>query len=131
MAGARSPEFDAIRHRPATVLGHPQACIRVVTWRQTERELAVEVPGDGMVIWHVIRFPEMEVTVDGRAIDISTDATTGLVSHSVPAGAHQLRWRWRPDSLIRTARALSVFSVFAGIGLLVVGSRIEITGHDR
>ena len=96
LAGDPAVELDLIRSRPAAMPDQPAALIRVIEWGQVRRTLEVASPDGGVLLWRMIPFPEMRVTVDGREVDVSEDAVTGLLSNHVPDGEHVVRWTWRP-----------------------------------
>lgn len=106
--GAASSRLDALRHRPATVVGDPAAAIRVLEWGQTEREVEVESDRGGTLVWRIIWFPGMRVAIDGFPIEIFDDSPTGLIAHGLPPGSHRARWSWRPFPALKVARGISL-----------------------
>lgn len=121
LSGNRARELDSIRNRPAVVLEHTEARVRVVSWGSTRRELAVETPAAGTLMWRAIEFPRMEVTVDGSPVPVRADSTTGLVVHGIPAGEHRVVWSWTPFPALRAGRVVSATSIVVSCALLLVG----------
>jgi len=118
LAGDPADELDLIRNRPAAMPDQPAALIRVIEWGQVRRTLEVVSPDGGMLLWRLIPFPEMRVTVDGREVNVTEDAVTGLLSHPVPAGEHIARWTWRPFPSLRWAHMVTVAASLTILGLL-------------
>jgi hypothetical protein len=119
LAGTRAREMDLIRGRPAAVRGQPDAGVRVVRWSQLQRELEIETAAAGTVVWRVVWFPRMLVSVDGREAAAELDAETGLVSQTVPAGTHRIAWGWRPPRMLVAGRAVSVLAAVAVLALVL------------
>jgi hypothetical protein len=122
LAGAPADELHLIRNRPAVMPDQPGALIRVIEWSQVGRTLEVSSPAGGVLLWRLIPFPEMMVTVDGREVDVTEDAVTGLLSNNVPAGDHIARWTWRPFRALRWARGVSLAGLFVSLALLLVAA---------
>lgn len=119
--GSPHRSYDAIRGRPAVLLESPGAPIRVLEWAQTRRSVEVESPTGGTLMWRVLWFPEMSVTLNGEAWPMDVDPATGLVIHDLPAGAHRVDVRWRAFPSLSWARGLSVASLVLVIGLVIGG----------
>jgi len=122
LAGDSAGELDLIRNRPAAMPYQPAALIRVIEWGQVRRTLEVASPDGGVLLWRLIPFPEMRVTVDGREVDVSEDAVTGLLSNHVPAGEHVVRWTWRPFPALWWARAVSILGLFVVLALMLAAA---------
>jgi hypothetical protein len=120
LAGDRAAELDLIRNRPAVMLDQPDGLIRVIEWGQVQRALEVSSPDGGVLLWRLLPFPEMRVTVDGREVDVTEDAVTGLLSHPVPAGEHVVHWTWRPFPALRWARGVSLAGLIVSFALLLM-----------
>ena len=120
-AGAPHQNYDAVRGRPAVLLESPSVPIRVLEWDQTRRSIEIASPTGGTLVWRVLWFPEMSVTVDGQAWPSDVDPATGLVVHDLPSGTHRVDWRWRAFPNLRWARGLSVVSLVLVIGLTIGG----------
>jgi len=120
LAGDRAAELDLIRNLPAVMPGQSTALIGVIEWGQVRRTLEVASPDGGVLLWRLIPFPKMGVTVDGREVDVSEDAVTGLLSNHVPAGEHVVRWTWRPFSALWWARGVSLAGLTILLALLLV-----------
>ncbi len=120
LAGDPAGELDLIRNRPAAMPDQPAALIRVIEWGQVRRTLEVTSPDGGVLLWRLIPFPEMRVTVDGREVDVSEDAVTGLLSNHVPDGEHVVRWTWRPFPALWWARGTSLAGLSISLALLVM-----------
>jgi len=118
LAGDPADELDLIRNRPAAMPDQPAALIRVIEWGQIRRTLEVASQDGGVLLWRLIPFPEMRVTVDGREVNLTEDAVTGLLSHPVSAGEHIARWTWRPFPSLRWARMVTVAASLTILGLL-------------
>jgi len=121
LAGNRAPQLDAIRSRPAVVVGHPEASIRVLDWGSIRRVIEVDAPVEGSLMWRAIEFPEMTVTVDGSPVPVRADPTTGLVVHEIAAGDHRVVWSWSPFPALRAARLVSIGSIAVCCGLVLIG----------
>jgi len=122
LAGDRAVELDLIRNRPAAMPGSSGALIRVIEWGQVRRGLEVASPDGGLLLWRLIPFPEMRVMVDGREVEVTEDAVTGLLSSVIPAGDHIVRWTWRPFRALRWARGVSLAGLFVSLALLLVAA---------
>jgi len=120
LAGDRAVELNVIRNRPAAMPGQPGALVRVVEWGQVRRTLEVSSPDGGVLLWRVLPFPDMRVTVDDREVDATEDAVTGLLSNFLPAGDHVVRWTWRAFPALRWARGVSVAGLFVSVALLLI-----------
>jgi hypothetical protein len=115
--GTASSRLDAVRHRPATVVGDPAAVIQVLRWGQTAREVEVESDLGGTLLWRIIWFPGMEVAVDGSPVEAFEDSTTGLLAHGLPPGSHRARWSWRPFPALKIARGVSLGALVVVVAL--------------
>ena len=120
LAGHPTTELDLIRGRPAAIPDQSAALIRVIEWGQVRRTLEVASPEGGVLLWRLIPFPEMRVTVDGLEVNLSEDAVTGLLSHRVPAGEHVVGWTWRPFPALRWARRVSLAGLIVSFALLLM-----------
>ncbi len=116
--GVRSPSFDGIRNRPAIVVGDPAATVRVVEWGQVHREIMVDAVRGGTLLWHNLWFPEMHVTVDGEPVPVFVDTDTGLTTHAIGRGSHDVALTWHPFAALGMARTVSIASI-ASIAMLV------------
>jgi hypothetical protein len=121
LAGNPARQLDPIRNRPAVVLDDPAAAIRVVSWGSTKREVEVDTSVAGTLMWRVINFPDMRVTVDGESVPTEADPTTGLVTHLIPVGDHRVVWSWFPFPALRLGRLISAGSLLFSCALLVIG----------
>lgn len=121
LAGSRASQLDAIRSRPAVVLERPEAPVRVVFWGSVRRELEVESPVAGTLMWRAVEFPTMNVTIDGSPVPVRADPTTGLVVHEISAGEHRVVWTWSPFPALRAGRLVSIGAIAVSGGLLLVG----------
>jgi hypothetical protein len=102
--------------------GQSAGLIRVIKWGQVQRTLEISTSDGGVLLWRVLPFPEMRVTVDGREVEVTEDAATGLLSNHVPAGDHIARWTWRPFPALRWARRVSLAGLFVTLALLLVAA---------
>ena len=118
MIGGRSPELDPIRSRPALLSTAPSTPVNVDRWDRLDKEVSLVAPRPGVLIWHVLGFPGMSVSVDGRPAPLLLDKATGLVAVHVPAGPHVASWRWRPFPPLGAFRWLSGFALLGVLMLL-------------
>jgi hypothetical protein len=118
MIGGRSPELDPIRSRPALLSTAPSTPVNVDRWDRLDKEVSLVAPRPGVLIWHVLGFPGMSVSVDGRPAPLLLDRATGLVAVHVPAGPHVASWRWRPFPPLGAFRWLSGFALVGVLMLL-------------
>ena len=121
LAGNPARQLDPIRNRPAVVLDDPAAAIRVVSWGSTKREVEVDTSVAGTLMWRVINFPDMTVTLDGKSVPTEADPTTGLVTHLIPVGDHRVVWSWFPFPALRLGRLVSTGTVLFSCALLMIG----------
>jgi len=121
LAGNPARQLDPIRNRPAVVLDDPAAAIRVVSWGSTKREVEVDTSVAGTLMWRVINFPDMTVTLDGESVPTEADPTTGLVTHLIPVGDHRVVWSWFPFPALRLGRLVSTGTVLFSCALLMIG----------
>jgi hypothetical protein len=131
LAGNNAPQFDLIRHRPAVVLEDPSAPVRVMSWGSLRRELSVGAPVSGTLMWRAIDFPEMSVEVDGEAVPIAADPTTGLIVHQLPSGEHKVTWSWSPFPALRWGRSVSMISFLVSCTLFLVGAAARRRHHPH
>lgn len=117
MTGARSPRLDPIRARPALFSTAPLTPVNIVRWDRLDKEVRLVAPRPGALVWHVLGFPGMSVSVDGREAPLLLERGTGLVAVHVPAGEHVAGWRWRPFSPLVGFRWLSGLAL---LGVLVL-----------
>ena len=120
LAGVPAVELDLIRSRPAVMPDQSAGLIRVIDWGQVRRTLEVKSPEGGVLLWRLIPFPEMRMTVDGRGVNVTEDAVTGLLSHPVPAGEHVVGWTWHPFPALRWARGVSLAGLIVSFALLLM-----------
>jgi hypothetical protein len=118
LGGFRAVELDLIRDRPAVMPDQPKSLIRVLEWGQTRRGLEIESSDGGTLLWRVISFPDMKVTVGGTEVPTTVDRKTGLLSHPLPAGKQIVLWTWRPFPTLRWARMVTVVALLTVAGLL-------------
>ncbi len=119
--GGYPPELDAIRNRPAAVLGEPNDGLTVLSWGQKKRTLEVEAKTGGTLVWRVIPFPEMVAEVDGRVVEHFTDPGSGLFAHDVPPGRHVVEWTWRPFPALWWARLMTLGGLVCWIAVGAAG----------
>lgn len=122
LGGRLAPELRLIHDRPAVLLENPSARLRVLEWGQVERLVEIQSSVGGTLLWRVISFPEMRAWVDGREVAVSTDPTTGLLAHFVPAGSHAVRWSWHPFPALRRARAVTIAALLVTAALMVAAA---------
>jgi len=125
--GRPSSRLNRIRHRPAVVLQDPSAIVRVVEWGQVAREIEVATALGGTLMWRVLWFPGMEVSVDGLEVETFRDSTTGLTAHRLSPGLHVARWSWRPFPALRISRWISL----AALALMVVIALVGFSAAGR
>ncbi len=117
MIGRRSPELDPVRARSAVLSTAPETPVSVVRWDRLDKEVSLVAPRPGVLVWHVLGFPGMSVSVDARPAPLLLDRATGLVAVHVPAGPHVAGWRWRPFPPLVGFRWLSGLAL---LGVLVL-----------
>lgn len=100
------PRLGRLRDAPAFLSS--DAPVRVVRWGRLERTIAIDVPRPGVLIWHSLFFPTMELVVDGRPTPALPHESTGLASLSLTPGRHEVTWRWRPFRELMVGRWISV-----------------------
>ena len=122
--GNPSSQLDWIRHRPAVLVEDPSTPVRVVEWGQLTREVEVEALRSGTLMWRVIWFPGMQVSVDGARVESFRDERTGLLIHELNQGDHLARWSWKPFPALRRARWISLIAVVTVI-VLYGASRVR------
>lgn len=118
MTGGHSPRLDPIRSRPALLSTAPLTPVEVVRWGRLDKEVRLVAPRSGALVWHVLGFPGMSVSVDGREVSLLLEKATGLVAVHVPAGEHVAGWRWRPFPTLVFFRWLSGLALFGVLVLL-------------
>ena len=118
MTGGRSPELDPIRARPALLATAPSTPVTVVRWDRLDKEVHLVAPRPGPLVWHVLGFAGMTVSVDGRDAPLLLEKATGLVAVHLPAGPHAAGWRWRPFPPLGAFRWLSGLALLAVLVLL-------------
>lgn len=117
MTGGHSPRLDPIRSRPALLSTAPRTPVNVVRWDRLDKEVHLVAPQPGNLVWHVLGFPGMSVSVDGRDAPLLLEKATGLVAVHVPAGPVTAGWRWRPFPPLGAFRWLSGFALLAVLAL--------------
>jgi len=120
-AGDQLEEYDDIRGRPAVFLEDPNVPVRVIEWSQTHRSIEISPWVGGNLMWRVLWFPDMRVTIDGEVCSFNVDDTTGLVVHAVPAGSHRVDLSWRAFPALRSAQVISVISFVLMVLLATTG----------
>ncbi len=117
-------------HDTALVSGQPpalDACsgdtVTLVKYSSSEVVIRADMKCRGMVVLSDTFYPGWQATVDGRAEPIrEVDfCIRGVV---VPAGAHQLKFRYRPASVI-AGGILTVTGVLLALGTVFVSRRRE------
>jgi hypothetical protein len=96
------------------------ACASEVRWRERRRnslKLSVEACAPGYLVLTDAFFPGWEATVDGAPAPI-VRANYLVRAVRVPAGAHEVRMRYRPRSF-QVGSALSLLGLAACIGALL------------
>lgn len=91
----------------------------VKSWRRLSGALTVDAPA-GPLLLHQVAFPGFRVAVDGSERPVRADGRTGLLTVDVPAGRHEVSWRWEPFPLLRLARVVSGVAALAVLALLLV-----------
>jgi hypothetical protein len=114
------PHFDPTRAAAFSLDWAPttpctQAVVGEPTFTNTTVEVDVELDGDGLFVLGESWFPGWRVLVDGeeRPLGIANGVFRGV---ALEAGAHRVRFVYRPTSLVL---GLSLAAV--GLGLLVLG----------
>jgi len=100
------PAADApVGYRPAKIRSH------------RPNEVVIDVAGDtpGWLVLTDVWFPGWECTVDGRAVEVQC-ANYTFRAVAVPAGDHQVVFRYRPPTYLRGQQ----ISAATGLGVLVI-----------
>lgn len=101
----------------ASLLGPLSA--RVRSWGPLSGHVEAETPA-GPLLLHQFAFAGHRVFVDGVEVGARPDGRTGLLSIDVPAGRHEVAWRWEPFPFLRGARLVSLLASCAALVLLVL-----------
>lgn len=109
--GRSSSLLDWIRQRPAALVDDPAVPVEIIEWSRLEKRIRIGVPRQGRLVWHIMAFPGMEAEVDGTATPSAADPATGLFAHVVPAGRHEVLWRWRPFPPLPAFRLVSLVAL--------------------
>ena len=128
MTGGRSPQLDPIRGRAALLSTAPGTPVSVVRWDRLDKEVSLVAPRPGALVWHVLGFQGMSVSVDGRPAPLLFEKATGLVAVQVPAGPHVATWRWRPFpplGAFRWLSGLALLGVLVLLGLPAAVPRVQ------
>lgn len=88
---------DAHYGRLASLNGSPYGEVAIVGYRPTEIRLSVDAPSDGWVVLLDTYFPGWQASVDGRPVQVQ-QADFAFRAVEVPAGRHQIEFRYRPLS---------------------------------
>ena len=111
MTGTPASSLDPFRSRPATLSSAPETPVDVVRWDRLEKEVSLSAPADGDLVWHILAFPGMSLSLDGRPAPLLLHAATGLAAMHVPEGRHLASWRWRPFPPLGALRWLSALAL--------------------
>ncbi len=131
-AGSPHSSFDNIRGRPAVLLEDPTIPVEVIEWDQIHRSIKINSPREGTLMWRVLWFSNMQVRVDGVEVPVAVDRATGLLTHAIPPGSHQVDWRWRPFAALRLAQGFSVLAFIVVValgGTALVRRRSQVDGR--
>lgn len=83
--------------RLASLNGAPSGEVAIAGYRPTEITLSVDAPSDGWVVLLDTYFPGWQASVDGRPVQVH-QADFAFRAVQVPAGRHQIEFRYRPLS---------------------------------
>ncbi len=118
VASAWDPSAPAVGPGPvASESGGVSA--RVLSWSALAGRVEVEA-SPGTLLLHQLAFAGHRVFVDGSERAARPDGRTGLLSVDVPAGRHEVSWRWEPFPFLRRARLVSLVALAAALVLLAL-----------
>jgi hypothetical protein len=120
LAGRHSPAFDPIRDRPFALRGEGYA--RQLSLRRLDRSIRVVLLQPTRLVWHSWCFVGMSGEVDGTPVAVLPEPETGIASIDLPAGRHEVRWRWRPEGALAAGRWISGLALAVALALLLVRS---------
>lgn len=130
VASAWGPVAPPLARSPVASEAGPVSA-RVRSWGRLSGRVEVEAP-EGPLLLHQLAFPGLRVAVDGVESAAQPDGRTGLLSVDVPAGRHEVTWRWEPFPFLRRARLVSLLAAAAALALLALpGLRRAPRGASR
>jgi hypothetical protein len=132
--GKPSSRLNRIRHHPAVVVQDSSATVKVVAWGQVSREIEVKTALGGDLMWRMLWFPGMKISVDGLNVETFKDSTTGLIVNQLAPGIHTARWFWEPFPVLKMARWISLSASILVIFLVwysAAGARWKFQPESR
>lgn len=106
----------------ANSLHAPQA-VRLMGGGYNRLDLKVESSYPAGLIIHQFYFPGMVAEIDGKSTPAYPFGTLGLAAVNIPAGSHQIRWRFSPTPPRRWGMIISAISILVSLLLWTLHNR--------
>ncbi len=97
----------------------PPDSVRLLDAGYNRLDLMVESASPASLIMHQFYFPGMAAYLDGRRTPAYPFGTLGLAAVDIPAGAHQVRWRFTPTPPHLWGTVIALASLIIGIVLWI------------
>jgi hypothetical protein len=118
----------APEHRPppAAPAELPPERVRITAQVQDRLDVEIEADWPGFLVVSEVYYPKWRASVDGRAVPIFR-ANYGLRAVPVPAGRHEVRFRYDARSTVFSG-LVSLLSLVVALGLLALGRSPDRSG---
>ncbi|MGC8826965.1 MAG: 6-pyruvoyl-tetrahydropterin synthase-related protein [Anaerolineae bacterium] len=94
----------------------PPDSVRLLEVGYNRLDLAVESVLPASLVLHQFYFPGMAAYIDGKRTPAYPFGALGLAAADIPAGTHQVRWRFTPTPPRLWGTVISIVSLIIGIG---------------
>jgi len=114
------PETNAPVERLDAASLPPGAKVLVSEYRPLSADVTIDSPAPFVAVFKIFDFAGWRASVDDQPVGIAPTEPHGLISFPVPAGQHRVRVWFGSTSLRTAAGIMSLLSLMALIGVMVV-----------
>lgn len=90
LVGQSQPQLAPFRQQYAALTA-PGGAVQLIRWERLEQVVSVSSPREALLVFGILAFPGMEVTVSGKPVRSFPEPRTGLLAVPVTFGFQRAR----------------------------------------